>query len=804
MNHISTEAGALGFAIIVGFYSVHKHIRRLGDVFSLALERQMDAHTNGKTLQNRENNSLGLLNVDELLQLHTATCNDRELSTVVDRIIEVSYKLLKADRISVMILSRDKKKLVVAESKDAVGLEISSSSGIGGYVATSGSLLNIHDAYGDPRFNPQIDAERGFKTKSILCAPISINHEVVGVLSAINKINETGDIVAFNEKDEMVVEYLASNAGVAIKKAQLYHQAVRAQRNSAAILSIVRARTSDGSVEQILTTTIEAAYDLLVPELVSVYLCDHLLQEAWVCVSKDGLEGLTIPFGQGVAGTVAASGSTVRIDNAYEDTRFCQEVDFQTGFKTRSMLCMAVPGFASNSKPIAVIQLINKLSGRGFDEDDEEALKMLCEEVSVALRQKVLELSLLRYSTYVRDRPDKVDDVRLEESLLKEYGSVTQRFKYSSSIRTRQLNRSSSTGAKQCPPSTSADLLLTSPSTSRPVLGRSFSIEDSAKNKAMYRWDLDPFATRDADLMRYIEQMFKDFDLLTEFKIDIMKLRNFIMGAHSLYHSDVAFHNFKHGFSVMHITYHILRSGVAVCLTSLDILAALISALCHDLDHPGNNNAFEIATVSELALTHSNDSVLERHHSSVTHRLLHAPDNNILENLSPQEQAEVHALVTDTIMATDMAVHFYHVERLEMAAKSSPHFEACDSNSRRILLGHVVHAADLSGQVLAPDLATKWGDRCITEFRDQCAKEKALGIPVTAFMDGLDQDLQRMRLQHGFVGNIVLPLWTALSNCFPALSHTTVQAQANYDYYGQRILLLSQTAESETITSNGS
>jgi dual 3',5'-cyclic-AMP and -GMP phosphodiesterase 11 len=709
-------------------------------------------------------------------------------------IIQVCYKLLKAERISVMILSRDKKKLVVAESQDAIGMEISASSGIGGYVVATGQVLNVIDAYNDPRFNSQIDQARGFRTKSILCAPITINHEVVGVLSALNKVGPiAGDPISFDKNDECLIEYLAANAGIAIKKAQLYHQAIRSQRNSAAILSIVRARSSDESVERILSTTIEAAYDLLVPELVSVFLCDHVLQEAWICVSKDGLEGLTIPFGHGVAGTVASSGCTVRVDNAYEDQRFCQEVDQQTGFKTQSMLCMAVPGFAANSKPIAVIQLINKLNGRGFDEDDEEALHMLCEEVSVALRQKVLEISLLRYATYLRNRPDKIDDARLEESLLKEYGSVTQRFKYSSSIRTRQLNRNAATSAQKCPVSISADILLTS-TENRKVLGKCYSFEDTDPFLPMYRWDLDPFSARDSDLMLYAEQMFRDFDLINHFKIDETKLRNLILSAHALYHTEVAFHNFKHGFSVMHITYLILRAGAAKLLTSLDILAALLSALCHDLDHPGNNNAFEVATRSDLALTHSNDSVLERHHSSMTHRLLHNPDSNIISHFSPQDQAEIRGLITDTIMATDMAVHFYHVERLEISAKSTTHFDFEDPNSRRILLGHIVHAADLSGQVLSTELALKWGERCVAEFIAQCAKEKELGLPVTPFMDGLTEEIKMMRLQHGFVGNIVLPLWTAMSECFPNLVHTTLQAQANYDYYSQRIMILSEQA----------
>jgi GAF domain-containing protein len=707
--------------------------------------------------------------------------------------MDVSYKVLSAERISVMILSHDKQKLYVAESQDAQGMEISSDHGIGGYVVATGKLVNVQDAYNDPRFNPDVDKNSGFTTRTLLCAPITLNDEVVGVLTALNKKHsetedgkETGEVATFSPMDESVIKYLAANAGIAIKKAQLYHQAIRSQRNSDAILSIVRARSSNISVEKILATTIDAAYELLVPELVSLYLCDQSLQEAWICVSKDGLEGLTVPFGHGVAGSVAATGDTIRVDNAYNDQRFCQDVDNQTGFRTKSILCMGVPGFASSNKPIAVIQLINKLNRRGFDEDDEAALTMLCEELSVALRQKVIELSLLRHSNSHKNCPETIDDTKLEESLLKEYGSVTERYKYSSSIPTLKLNRVASSPQPTC---------FDSPT--RHAIAPVFVDEAAHSFQELYRWDLNPFKTRDSDLMRYLEQMFVDFNLIDEFNIDRQKLRNMILGAHALYRNDVPFHNFKHAFSVTHISYLILRGGAATCLTSLDILTVLVSALCHDLGHPGNNNGFEIATKSEIALTHSGDAVLERHHSSTAHRLLYQPENNIFESLSRQEQTDIHAMITDTIMATDMAGHFCHVETLEISAKRTPHFDVTDATSRRNLLGHIIHSADLSGQVLCPELSLKWGNLVIEEFIHQSNEEKRLNLPVTPFMEGLEDEIKKMRLQHGFIGNLVLPLWTALVACFPALSHTLVQCQANYNYANQRIIVLSENQKLE-------
>lgn len=777
---ILATGAATTSAIFYFLYHINKQIENLA---SVTLRRNHVESVEGK-----DSLLMDYASLDSLMNMHSAVCNDRELNTVIERIIEVSYKLINAERISMMILSRDKKKLTVAESKDALGVEISVDKGIAGYVAKSGLIVNIKDAYKDPRFNCQLDMEKEFRTKSILCAPIMINHEVVGVITAINKFADSGkDVVTtFKKSDEFIIEYVASNAGIAIKKAQLYHQAVRQQRNSEAILQLVRARSSDESVEKILTTTIDAAYSLLLPELVSVYLCDHSMQEAWICVSKDGLEGLTIPFGHGIAGTVAATGKTIRIDNAYTDCRFCSDVDSQTGFKTKSILCVAVPGFATESKPIAVIQLINKLNGRGFDEDDEEALTMFCQEVSVALRRKVLELNLLRYSTYLRNRPDMIDSLKLEESLLNEYGSVAQKFNYSNMIRSKAAEARRS---------------------SHENVGRIHSngpiVEQHVIHQILLNWNLDPFEINDADLMIYAEQMLIEFDILNILKVDIVKVRTFILGAHSMYHSSNSFHNFKHGWSVMHITYRIICAGVGLYLTDLDILGVLIAALCHDLDHPGNNNAFEVAIRSELAILHSDDSVLERHHASMVHKLLSNPECNIFENLSSQTQAEMRQMITDTILATDMTVHFFHVQHLEDRVKCSPPFEIDKQASRRKLLGHVVHAADLSGQVFDLPLALKWGDGCIKEFRKQSQREQALGLPLTPFMTGLDDELQQCRVQSGFVSNIVLPLWSALAGCFPELQTQAIQASANASYYMQRIKELSAPAsnnpESEKI-----
>ncbi|KAJ8415899.1 hypothetical protein AAFF_G00404560 [Aldrovandia affinis] len=82
-----------------------------------------------------------------------------------------------------------------------------------------------------------------------------------------------------------------------------------------------------------------------------------------------------VPWGKGIIGYVAEHGETVNIPNAYEDHRFSDEIDKLTGYKTQSILCMAICN--SDGDVIGVVQAINKNpSGTPFTEDDEKVLQM--------------------------------------------------------------------------------------------------------------------------------------------------------------------------------------------------------------------------------------------------------------------------------------------------------------------------------------------------------------------------------------------------------------------------------------------
>jgi len=100
-----------------------------------------------------------------------------------------------------------------------------------------------------------------------------------------------------------------------------------------------------------------------------------------VAENLDDMGEIRIPVGSGIAGAVAQGRKAIRIDDAYGDPRFNREVDRQTGFRTRSILCLPVKNMAGDV--FAVAQLLNRRDGRPFDDNDEHRFASFIQSIGV-------------------------------------------------------------------------------------------------------------------------------------------------------------------------------------------------------------------------------------------------------------------------------------------------------------------------------------------------------------------------------------------------------------------------------------
>lgn len=84
-------------------------------------------------------------------------------------------------------------------------------------------------------------------------------------------------------------------------------------------------------------------------------MLDEASKELWTRVAKGHGSTLRIPYNVGIAGFVCKTGQTLKIDEAYADQRFSQEVDKKTNYRTKTILCMPI-------KDIKNDRIIGKLS----------------------------------------------------------------------------------------------------------------------------------------------------------------------------------------------------------------------------------------------------------------------------------------------------------------------------------------------------------------------------------------------------------------------------------------------------------
>jgi putative ABC transport system ATP-binding protein len=150
------------------------------------------------------------------------------------------------------------------------------------------------------------------------------------------------------------------------------------------------ALATDGAFRSMLDRALRAFTrklgQLLAAERASIFLVDPERQELWLTIFQEADQGFTelrIPMSRGIAGHVARTAETVRIEDAYADPRFNPDVDKQTGFRTRSILC--APLLDAQGNVFAVSQLLNRRDGAPFDAADERRFTELLQPIGVML-----------------------------------------------------------------------------------------------------------------------------------------------------------------------------------------------------------------------------------------------------------------------------------------------------------------------------------------------------------------------------------------------------------------------------------
>ena len=321
-----------------------------------------------------------------LLEINRKIAGIKNLSEILWTIIDFVTENVNGDRGSLFLNDEETNELYsrIAQGELTREIRILNTVGIAGAIFSSKQGEIIHDVYSDKRFNKEVDQETGYKTKNMICSPVkTVDGRIIGVIQVLNKKKGR-----FTKDNLNFVDAIATQAAVSIQNAQNneFFQKKRAQEME--FVSIVSDVTAEIDLSALLKRVMEEATRMLNADRATLFLNDEKTNELFSRVAMgEGIGEIRLPNTAGIAGSVFTSGKTMNIPYAYADLRFNPSFDKQTGYFTRSILC--VPVTNKNGKVIGCTQVLNKKGGK-FTEEDESRLKAFTQQVAIALENAKL------------------------------------------------------------------------------------------------------------------------------------------------------------------------------------------------------------------------------------------------------------------------------------------------------------------------------------------------------------------------------------------------------------------------------
>lgn len=212
-------------------------------------------------------------------------------------------------------------------------------------------------------------------------APLVQDTNVVGALSLVLPPGRTPG----TEQRDLITR-IAKGLGQTASLIADLESANRRLQQIGAFYDVGQALVTTFDIGRLLLETMELASSLIDAGAASVLLIDETRHELVFKVShgnqRNALRQHRIPIDEGIAGWVVRHETPVIANNARSDARFSHRVDVRTGFLTQSIA--AVP-LKAKGRIIGVLEVLNKYSGAGFDQEDINLMNSIASQVAIAI-----------------------------------------------------------------------------------------------------------------------------------------------------------------------------------------------------------------------------------------------------------------------------------------------------------------------------------------------------------------------------------------------------------------------------------
>ncbi len=314
----------------------------------------------------------------ETSKLLNSTLNIEEL---LDIILDLTTKAVEARASSLLLMDEKREGLelyVSQEAKQKRKLSLRMGEGIVGWVAQHRQPVISNQAGKDPRYSPKLEERIGFSITSLICVPLLRRNSLIGVVTALNKLDEK----EFNQADLDLLLSLADQIAIALDNSYLYRKAKKKTLEKETLLEVEKSLSSSLDLDEVLELILDSLMKVVKYDAAAIFLIDKKKQQIEHIKARGfdpALEpDLQLKMGQGLAGWAAQKQKSLIVPNVKEDHRYIEaRVETQSG--------MVVP-IISNERIIGVFSIENnKLDAYG--EDDLELLDAFASLAAISIER---------------------------------------------------------------------------------------------------------------------------------------------------------------------------------------------------------------------------------------------------------------------------------------------------------------------------------------------------------------------------------------------------------------------------------
>lgn len=322
-----------------------------------------------------------------LLELGQAFHSTLQLDPLLSSILRQMQSAVHSEGASIWLLDKEHRSLkcthaVGPEIDQVIGVQLPAHEFKESTLALKGQSLKIDDlaeaivvtGFIQPFVRPHV--------RNLVVAPLLARGELLGMIHAINKL----DAPSFSEDDHKLLAALAGHAGVAIQNAQLYEQQRRNSERQRLLDQISRHFQQTLDIDELIPLVLEEVNKAIGAEGQSLWLLSPNGQEIGCRFATgpgaENIKKVVVPMGKGILGTSVAKQESIIITDAQNDARFFRAADNQTGFVTRSVLCVPM---VRKGRAFGAIEAVNKKDGDLFVMDDLDLLRSITDSAALAV-----------------------------------------------------------------------------------------------------------------------------------------------------------------------------------------------------------------------------------------------------------------------------------------------------------------------------------------------------------------------------------------------------------------------------------